>query len=198
MVFTTAPPAAYVIIFNVELMKLASDILLNIMVTLYNVISSDGFIARKDGGEDFIPDNLWPNFLNLCREYGALIMGRKTHDTIQNYDKELLQPFEELPIRKIVISGKRGFLPKKEYIVAYSPKDALALAPDALVSSGPTLNNFLLKNGMVKKIILHQIPVSIGEGIKPFDTNGISLIPIGETAKLEGVRVYEYSVVNNL
>ena len=167
------------------------------MLTLYNVISSDGFIARKDGSEDFIPDNLWPNFLNLCREYGALIMGRKTYDAIQNYGKEFFWSFEELQIKKIVISGNRNFLPKKGYIVVHSPKDALVLAPDALVSSGPMLNNFLLKNGMVKKIILHEVPISIKEGIKPFDTDGISLIPIDETAKLEGVKVCEYNVMNN-
>jgi len=167
------------------------------MLTFYNVISSDGFIARKDGSEDFIPDNLWPNFLDICRKYGALILGRKTYDAIQTYDKELLRPFEELPIKKIVISGNRNFHPKKGYMVIHSPKDAFALAPDALVSSGPTLNNFLLKSGVVKKVILHEVPVFIQEGIKPFDTDGISLIPADKTTKLEGVRIYEYNVVNS-
>ncbi len=164
------------------------------MVTLYNVTSSDGFIARNDGSEDFIPDNLWPNFLNLCREYGTLIMGRKTYDAVQRYGKEFFQPFEELPIGKIVISGNRSFHPKKGYIVAHSPEEALALAPDALVSSGPILNNFLLKNGLVKKIILHEVPIAIGEGIKPFDREGVMLIPMEATPKLAGVKVYEYSV----
>ena len=38
------------------------------MLTLYNVISSDGFIARNDDSEDFILDNLWKNFdiINTC------------------------------------------------------------------------------------------------------------------------------------
>ena len=165
------------------------------MVTLYNVISSDGFIAQNDGGEDFIPDNLWPNFLSLCREYGTLIMGRKTYDTIQSYGNELLEPFEKLPIRKIVITNNRSFKPKYEYIVAHSPQDALALAPDALVSSGPTLNNFLLKNHVVKKIILHEVPAPINEGLKPFDIGGITLLPIEKVPKLEGVKVREFKVL---
>ena len=164
------------------------------MLTLYNVISSDGFIARKDGSEDFIPDNLWPNFLDLCKEYGTLIMGRKTYDTIQSYDRESLQYFEELPIRKIVVSGNQGFQPKSGYIIVHSPEEASALAPNALVSSGPTLNNFLLKNNFVKKIVLHKVDTPIGEGIKPFDTDGVSLTPVNETPKLEGVQVLEYSV----
>ena len=164
------------------------------MFTLYNVTSSDGFIARADGSEDFIPDDLWQNFLDLCREYGTLVIGRKTYDALQAYDKEPLRLFEELPIRKIVVSGNGDFQPKLGYTVAHSPEDAFALAPNALVSSGPTLNNFLLKNGMVKKIILHEVPTSIGEGIRPFDKEGITLIPVDGTLQLGGVKVYEYQV----
>ena len=165
------------------------------MFTLFNVISLDGFIVKNDGSEDFIPDNLWPNFLNLCQEYGTLVMGRKTYDTIQTYRKELVESFEKLPIRKIVITNNRSFKPKYEYIVAHSPEDALSLAPNALVSSGPTLNNFLLKNHLVKKIILHEVPTAIKEGIKPFYTDGIRFIPIDDVPKLEGVKVREYKIL---
>ena len=164
------------------------------MVILYNVISSDGFIARKDGSEDFIPDNLWPNFLSLCKEYSVLIMGRKTYDAIQSYDKKLVDSFEALPIRKIVISSNRSFNPKIEYIVAYSPEDAIASASNALVSSGPTLNNYLLKHNLVKKVILYEVAVSIGDGIKPFDNDHVILTPIDNSSRIEGVTVREYRV----
>ncbi|OGN19392.1 MAG: hypothetical protein A3I32_02920 [Candidatus Yanofskybacteria bacterium RIFCSPLOWO2_02_FULL_45_10] len=164
------------------------------MVTLFNVISADGFIAGKDGSENFIPDDLWPNFLNLCQEYGTLIMGRKTYDVIQSYDKNLLDQFEMLHIRKIVVSGNRNFYPKKEYVVAHSPEDAVTLAPDALVSSGPILNNFLLGSHLVKKVILHEVPTSIKEGIKPFDKDEIILIPIDKSPEIKGVKVREYRI----
>ncbi len=163
------------------------------MVTLYNVTSSDGFIAKKDGNEDFIPDNLWVNFLNLCKEHGAIIIGRKTYDTIQKYDQDLLAPFEKLPIRKIVVTANRQFRPKQGYVVAHSPEDAVLLAPDALVSSGPTLNDYLLKNGFVKKVIFHEVPIAIGEGIKPFEENVI-LRPIESPPQLDGVKVKEYAI----
>jgi dihydrofolate reductase len=166
------------------------------MATLYNVVSSDGFIARNDGSEDFIPDHLWVNFLNLCKEYGAIIMGRKTYDSIQTYPKELIEPFEKLPIRKIVVTNNRSFHPKPEYMVVHSTKDALAIAPDALITSGPTLNNFLLEHHLVKRIILHEVPVSIQTGIKPFDMDKLSLAPIEHVAQLEGVKVYEYRILN--
>ena len=54
--------------------------------------------------------------------------------------------------------------------------------------------HYLLKNGLVKKIILHEVPTTIGEGIKPFDRDGILLIPMEGTPELAGVKVYEYSV----
>ena len=165
------------------------------MFTLYNVISSDGFIARKDGSEDFIPDNLWGNFLDLCVKYGTLVMGRKTYNTIQRYEKEPVRLLEELPIKKIVISGDSDFRPKEGYVVVRSPEEAFAIAPDGLVSSGPTLNNFLLKNGLVGKIILHEVPEAIGEGIRPFDDD-IAVVPTQSSSRLAGVKVREYDVEN--
>ncbi|MGE5298325.1 MAG: dihydrofolate reductase family protein [Acidobacteriaceae bacterium] len=141
------------------------------MVTLYNVISADGFIAYKDGSEDFIPDSLWPDFLSICEKYGTLIMGRKTYEIIQGYDKDLIDSFEALPIQKIVVSSNKNFALKKDYVLVSSPEEAIALSPIALVSSGPTLNNYLISNRLVKEIILKQVPVAIGDGIRPFDPN---------------------------
>ncbi len=164
------------------------------MLTLYNVISSDGFIAGKDGNEDFIPNNLWQNFLAICREYGTVIIGRKSYDSIQSYGKEQLQEFEALPIRKIIVTHNQKFIPKQNYIVAHSPEDAFALAQDALVSSGPILNDYLLQKDFVKKIILHQVPVSIHEGIRPFNGDSVNLVSIKEVPELDGVKVIEYSV----
>jgi dihydrofolate reductase len=150
------------------------------MITLYNVISQDGFIADKDGSEDFIPDNSWQYFLDLCTEYGALIIGRNTYQTIQQYDRNLLQPLENLPIKKIIVTSDLGFSANQElgYVIVHSPEEAIAIAPNALVSSGPMLNNYFLVMHLVKKIILKVIPVNLGEGIKPFDSDSGGRVPI--------------------
>ena len=148
------------------------------MFTLFNVVSSDGFIARIDGSEDFIPDDVWPIFLELCTAYGTIIMGRKTYEAIQSYGKELRQPFDNLPVTKIVISNNRNLPLKKGYTLALSPQEAFAQAPNSLVSSGPGLNNQLLEDKLVEKIIIYQVPVSIKEGLAPFAKDMISEIPI--------------------
>ncbi|MDP1689017.1 MAG: dihydrofolate reductase family protein [bacterium] len=165
-----------------------------LMITLYNIISTDGFIARKDGSEDFIPDNLWKNFLSICKEYGTLIIGRRTYDIIQSYDKELQDSFVALPIRKIVVSGNKNLNLKNGYTIVNTPEDAIALAPDALVSSGPILNNYLIKNHLVKEIIFHEIPVLIGDGIKPFDKTKLILKVIDNVPQLEGIKVIKYNL----
>lgn len=163
------------------------------MLTLYNVVSKDGFIADKNGREDFIPETFWVNFLDLCKEYGSVVMGRKTYEAIQSYEQKLLVPFEQLPVKRIVITSDGNFETKKEYSVVHSPKEAMEFAPDSLVSSGPTLNNFLLRTGCVEKVILHIVPESIGEGIRPFDENlELTMIPVLDVPQVEGIEVKEF------
>ena len=164
------------------------------MLTLYNAVSIDGFIARKDGGEDFIPDEFWAYFLKLCLEYKTLIMGRKTYEAIQHYDVDSLRQFEELPIKKIVISSNINLLLKEDYALVHSPEEAFKFVPEALVCSGPILNNSLLKSGLVGKIIQCEVPTEIFEGIKPFDNTGIKLISVDIAHKINGVKVNEYNV----
>lgn len=164
------------------------------MFTLFNVISADGFIARTDGSEDFIPDDLWINFLNLCEKYGVFVMGRKTYESIQTYTDNLLVPFEKAAFKKIVLTQNANFKTKEGYEVFCDLHQAVSLYPDALVASGPTLNNFLLANHLVKKIILHKVPESIGDGIKPFDEKLVTLTALENVAQLDGVTVLEYEV----
>lgn len=139
------------------------------MITLYNVISEDGFIARKDGGEDFITDELWPRTLRFFREFDALVMGRKTYEAIQKYDKDMLAEFENTKIKKCVITKNKDFNPKEGYEVFHSPEEAIATSQKVLVSSGPELNTYLLRKNLVDEIILWELPdVKIGNGIPAF------------------------------
>jgi dihydrofolate reductase len=134
------------------------------MITLYNVISEDGYIATEDGKEDFIPDETWSETLSLFKEYDALVFGRKTYESIQKYPTELLEPFEEMDIKKIIVTRDKNFRPKFGCEVLNTPKEILNYE-NVLVSSGPTLNNYLIEKNLVNKVILRKIPISIGEGV---------------------------------
>ena len=165
------------------------------MVTLYNVISADGYIARKDGSEDFIPDELWPITLDIFKKFDVLVMGGKTYQVLQSYDKKSLELFEKLGIKKVVVTRDKNFQPKSGYVVVHTPEDALRMSTNTLVSSGPTLNNYLLEKKLVDTIIFHQLPILIKDGILPFDSEiKKSLILLSETQLGQAKElVYQYS-----
>lgn len=138
------------------------------MLTLYNVISADGFIMTKDHDESFIPDSMWPTVLDVFRGYDVILMGKNTYEAFQNYGEALLVPFEELSIKKVVVSREESFQPKLGYEVVNDPREIIK-NNNVLVSSGFGFNTFLFESHLIDSIILHKLPDSLGEGIKPFD-----------------------------
>lgn len=168
------------------------------MVTLYNVISEDGYIATKDGSEHFIPDALWPTTLKLIGKYDVLVMGRKTYEAIQQYPPELLEPFEKLPIKKVVVTTNMDFHPCFGYMVSHSPQDTLAFGKNVLVSSGLTLNDAFLKCRLADKVIFHKIPIKIDEGMRPFEVGfEKTLILESETELDGGIKELTYRISNS-
>jgi dihydrofolate reductase len=164
------------------------------MITLYNVVSSDGFIARLDGSEDFIPDEVWDDFLDICKSYDTIVMGRKTYETIQAYPKEMIEKFEHQGIKKIIVTNNQKFVSKPEYTISHSPKEAFSLGRNVLLTSGPTLNSSVLKENLIDKVILNTLPSKIGTGIKIFDTSPrLSLISTVE--KPGNRKLYLYNII---
>lgn len=139
------------------------------MLTLYNVVSSDGYIMTKDGDESFIPDSLWPTVLDVFRRYDVILMGRRTYEAFEHYGAALLEPFDRLPIRKVVISRDGSFRPKPGYEAATDPVSILRENERVVVSSGPGFNDYLFRAKLVDKIVLHTLPATLGDGIRAFD-----------------------------
>src|SRR5438128_2564464 len=108
------------------------------MITLYNAISSDGFIARLDGSEDFISYEIWHDLIDLCKNYDAVVVGKNSYNAIQGYDENEKELFEKLPIKKVVISRDKKFIPKSGYIISRSIDDAVLQGGNILLMSGPT------------------------------------------------------------
>jgi dihydrofolate reductase len=124
-------------------------------VTLYNVISKDWFIAEKDGSENFIPEELWQTTLNVFSTFDTVVLGRKSYDALQSYEQVAIEAFERIPIRKIVVSSNPELKLKEGYVWAATPEQALESGESIGVTSGPTLNNYLLEKGMVDRILFH-------------------------------------------
>lgn len=164
------------------------------MVTLYNVVSKDWFIADKNGSEDFIPNELWPTTLEIFQRFDSLVMGRKTYETLQSYGKELLKPFEKLAIKKVVISRNENLDLTSGYAVADTAENALTSGRNVLVSSGPTLNNYLLEKKLVDRVLLHQVPATLGEGIPVFEPRYRNLLILESKSNLGLVIELNYKV----
>ena len=168
------------------------------MLTLYNVISSDGFIATKDGSEDFIPDEVWNDFLDLCTKYDALIFGKNAYASIQSFGKKLVEPFEDLSIPKIIVTRDKNFKPKTGYIVLSSLKEVAVFRPNMLLSSGPKLNTAFLKEELIDGVILNKLPIAIGEGIPQFEKGvhpQLTHLPELDTEKGNDRKLVFYKVV---
>lgn len=164
------------------------------MLTTYNVISSDGFIAQEDGSEDFIPNEVWNDFLELCNEYDTLLIGKNTYTTIQGFEKELIGPFEKSNIKKIVVTRDKDFIPKAGYEKIMSINDTIKTSLNVLLCSGPSLNTAFLKEKLIDQIILNRLLITLGKGVQQFKTDiAPKLTPLPEfTRKTKGERTLEF------
>lgn len=148
-----------------------------IKCSVYIATSLDGFIARKNGGIDWLTA---PNPAGVGEDYGykaffesvdALVMGRKSF--------EMVLTFSEWPYadkRVIVLSSGSPQIPEK----LSGKVESSSLPPAKLVAQlagqgvrhvyvdgGKTIQSFL-RAGLIDEIIITSIPVLIGDGIPLF------------------------------
>ncbi len=144
-------------------------------VQLYIAASLDGYIARKDGGIDWLSavekkgeDYGYGEFI---ASVDATLMGRKTFEQVLSFE------------------GEFPYMGKENYVFSRSRRDQGGV-PVQMVNDGPAafvgqlknkpggniwligggqLNTVLLNAGLIDELILSVIPVILGEGIPLFD-----------------------------
>jgi dihydrofolate reductase len=143
---------------------------------VYIATSLDGFIARKDGGLDWLPtpdndtevDASFDTFLNSI---DALVMGRNTYDMVQSFgvwgygDKPVfvlthrsIDPPEDSAACVEAISGE-----PEEVVAELASRDLNNL----YIDGGNTIQAFL-RSGQIQRLIVTRIPVLLGAGIPLF------------------------------
>ncbi len=141
---------------------------------VYIAASIDGYIAKEDGGLDWLPeisesDNDY-GFSELLERIDALVMGRNTFEKVLSfgqwpYPKKvfvLSNTLEKVPVElegKVeIINGEIEDvvknLNKKGYIELY-------------IDGGQTIQEFLRK-GLIDEITITRIPIILGGGIPLF------------------------------
>ncbi|HSX41832.1 MAG TPA: dihydrofolate reductase family protein [Candidatus Saccharimonadales bacterium] len=135
-------------------------------VILYATISPNGFIARENGDEDFLPDSGWDAVKKDIAEAGNFIIGHHTYKLIEP------QIFDEINATRVVVSSQ-PIQVRTGYIVAGSPNEAIEFLTKeghqtALVIGGSGLNSSFMKLGLVDELHFYVVPHIIGTGIPIF------------------------------
>ncbi len=92
-------------------------------VILHMAISVNGMIARENDDTDFLSHDNWVIFVELARQTGAMIWGRKTYEVVRSYGPSFLEDLN--PVRKVVVSSDPDFTVEAGWEIAHSPQQAL-------------------------------------------------------------------------
>jgi dihydrofolate reductase len=135
--------------------------------------SVDGFIARVNGGLDFLPaDGGEPHgYVEFMASVDALVIGRKTFETVLAYPE---WPYGKkrvvaLSSKPLDFSSVRGGVVEQ---MSGAPAEIVSkLAARGVnhiyVDGGITIQAFL-RAGLIQRLIITRVPVLIGEGIPLF------------------------------
>ncbi len=146
--------------------------------TIFMAVSVNGFVARRDGDEDFLPLEGWVQMINFAKKYGHFIWGRKTYEAVKSWGGDFMKDIENIPI--IIVSGSKKLSYSENVTVCSSPIEAIKIVKQmgkkrAFLCGGPTLNTAFIKAGLVDEIILNYNPTILANGIKLFSESDFEL-----------------------
>jgi dihydrofolate reductase len=155
-------------------------------VLLDMVISPNGFIAREDGAEDWLPAEGWDEFVTEAKQHDNMVMGRETYEQVTARYKDY--NFDSVPVaHKIIVTRNQNFTAPDGYTVVYSPEAALEYLKKLKVKTvflvgGGKLNAEFVKRKLVTHIQVTVTPYIIGKGrsfLAPDDYElGLTLITV--------------------
>ena len=169
--------------------------------SVFIAASLDGFIARRDGALDWLPqDDVEPHgYEEFIATVDAIVFGRKTFETVLTFGA---WPYGTKPV--IVLSSTPSALKAPEGAVcdfmAGSPSEIVErLSARGLthlyVDGGITIQRFL-DAGLIQRVVITRIPVLLGDGIPLFGPlrQDIRLVHVGTRAFPSGMVQSEYVI----
>ncbi len=133
------------------------------------VVSSNGYIARKDGSSVSTKED-WDYFARRASRYNNFVIGRKTLEASPH-------AFDNIKCEhKIVISADKKFKVPLGFTRYISPEDVMnglkGKIDTLYLVGGGELNNSFAERGLINKLILTIVPRIVGRGAKLFQTGG--------------------------
>lgn len=160
------------------------------LATVFVGVSVDGFIARPDGGLDWLPaDGGEPHgYTELMATVDALVIGRGTFETVLGFsewpygDKRVIvlssRPLDLAALRDRPVEQAGG---EPAEIVARLEARGVG---HIYVDGGITIQRFL-RAGLIQRLIVTRVPVLIGQGIPLFG-------PLDADVRLRHVRTRDF------
>ena len=169
--------------------------------SVFIATSLDGFIARRDGALDWLPqDGGEPHgYDEFIATVDAIVIGRKTFETVLSFEA---WPYGTKPV--IVLSSRPSELKAPvgavcDFMTGSPPEVVERLSARGLthlyVDGGITIQRFL-EAGLIQRVVITRIPVLLGEGIPLFGPlpRDIRLAHVGTRAFPSGMVQSEYVV----
>jgi dihydrofolate reductase len=136
--------------------------------------SVDGFIARPNGGLDWLPEDGEPHgYEEFIASVDTLVIGRKTFETVLGfggwvYGTKRIVVLSSTPIDLSEAKARGGVVEQMGGPPAeiWSRLEASG-AQHLYLDGGITVQGFL-RAGLVQRLVITRVPVLIGEGIPLF------------------------------
>ena len=149
---------------------------------IYIATSIDGYIAKLDGGIDWLmeipnPDQSDYGFFDFMKRIDGVLMGRKTYEITMDFDQWIYtKPVFVLSNTLDVLRG--NWAAKAELIKGELTEVIAALNNRSInnlyVDGGKTIQS-LLALDMIDEMIITRIPTLLGNGIPLFKSNDLEL-----------------------
>ena len=170
-------------------------------VSVFIGVSVDGFIARRDGALDFLPEGGGEphGYEEFMASVDALVIGRNTFETVLGfpewpYGKKRVVVLSSKPLDLSAVSG--GVVEQ----MSGEPAEIVAKlgatgAQHLYIDGGITIQRFL-QAGLIQRLIITHVPVLIGDGIPLFGTvpNDIRLDHVATRHYPSGLVQSEYRI----
>ena len=136
--------------------------------------SVDGFIARPDGGLDWLPDAPEPHgYDEFIASVDTIVIGRKTFETVLSFDgwvygTKRIVVLSSQPLDLSTAIARGGVVeqmsgPPEEIVARLAATGAQHL----YVDGGITVQGFL-RARLIDRLVITRIPVLLGDGIPLF------------------------------
>ncbi len=170
--------------------------------SVFIATSVDGFIAREDGGLDWLPaDGGEPHgYLEFMATVDAVVIGRKTFETVMTFDA---WPYGNR--RVIVLSTKMREVQVPAgaicEVMTGPPSQVVARLAERgvkhiYVDGGATIRAFM-EEGLIQDLTITRVPILLGNGIPLFGKlpREIHIQHIATHAYPSGLVKSEYAVI---